>query len=133
MHVYFVVNLVCFRFPAHQLLVRGILQCKMVQTCCIVGCSASKAKNPGLTFHAVKRARNPQWQARLIQVVNSADSSFNADSASICSRHFTSECFTPENAGKFLSPPVQIARWAPMRHFPSVFLSVCLSLDRNSD
>ncbi len=29
---------------------------------------------------------------------------------------------------QFLSPPVQIARWALMRHFLSVCLSVCLSV-----
>ena len=62
--------------------------------CCMVGCPATKGRNRGLTFHKLPIVKkHNDWRRKLIGIINRSDSSFNAERATICSRHFTLDCF----------------------------------------
>ncbi len=105
----------------------------MVLTCCVVGCSTSKVKNPALTFHAIKRPRNPSWESDLIRIVNRCDKSFNRNRATICSRHFTRDCFTPENAGLLWLTTSTLIHQACAKFFSITDIGILLELiDFNS-
>ena len=62
--------------------------------CAIYGCSTRKDKNKELSFYAVKRPRDLDWQKQLVQAIQmTRDDRFNVDTAVICSRHFKDQCF----------------------------------------
>ena len=60
----------------------------------MVGCPAIKSKHRGLSFHKLPKVGvDDAWREALIKVVNRSDKSFNPNRATICSRHFTADCF----------------------------------------
>ena len=65
----------------------------MVHKCAVVGCTATKSRNRGLSFHSIKRKNNLDWQNKLAWSVRRGDSLFNPNTATICSRHFETSCF----------------------------------------
>ena len=60
----------------------------------MVGCPANKKINRGLSFHKLpKKGVDDGWRNDLIKIINRSDKSFNSDRATICSRHFSTDCF----------------------------------------
>ncbi len=67
--------------------------------CYIVGCAASYSRHKGLSFHKIpakgKSSEVDEWRGRLIAKISRSDKGFNVDGATICSRHFSDDCFEP--------------------------------------
>ena len=73
----------------------------MASNCCMVGCSADKSRNRGLSFHRIRRTKDKEWEQKLIRCVSRSDKSFNPATAAICSRHFEPSCFVKGNLSAF--------------------------------
>lgn len=67
----------------------------VVDVCCVVGCNTSKNTNRDLSFHKFPVISKATTKRLIAAVGRRNDRSFRPEKATICSRHFSDECFTP--------------------------------------
>lgn len=62
--------------------------------CCVVGCNTTKEQNRDLSFHKFPHPISAKSKKQIVEAIGRQnDASFNSLKATICSRHFSPDCF----------------------------------------
>ena len=70
---------------------------------CKLYCKYQAKQRPDFPQFAKKGSANEEWRKQLLQKINREDKGFNPETAAICSKHFTEECFKCGEQTAYLS------------------------------
>ena len=75
--------------------------------CAIVGCFTCNSRSKGVSFFRIPKsgvnAETDEWRRQLLHAVNRIDHGFNPNTASVCSIHFTDDCFLKHGTYQYLN------------------------------